>query len=626
MPARAPRRLAADNSEYFASNATRNVDEGPPSASARIAMTRLRLLGRDVWHLAKGYWASEERWSARVLLVSIIGLNLGLVYVNVMQNRANGALFTALQQHDGSGFYRAFGTVIMLIAVYLAVAVLRVFLDQTLQLRWRRWLTDKYVTRWLADRTFYRMRFSGRIDNPDQRISEDVRLFIEKSMSLGFGLLSSLATLASFAAILWNLSGSIVVPLGGLSITIPGYMVWVAILYSGLGSLIAHLVGRPLIRLLNRQQGVEADFRFSLVRLREEAEGIALYGGEAQERGVALGRFRALFDNFKRIIRRNAQYVMFQLLFSQFISLFALLVASPRYFSGAIELGPLMQTANAFERVNEALSWFISSYLTFAEWRATVNRLTEFGHEIAREAEAANSGARIDTGPQDTIDFQDLSVALPDGALLLEPTTLSLKPREAVLLNGSSGSGKSSLFRVLAGLWPFSAGQIRMPAGASTLFLPQRPYMPIGTLRAALWFPAPAALDREDEAQAALAAVDLPAFAQRLDEEAHWTQVLSPGEQQRLAIARALLLKPSWLFLDEATSAMDEDQEAALYRKLAIALPGTTIVSIGHRESVAAFHRRIITVVRKPERAGRLTDRGARPVIVRDLASGARRP
>ncbi len=565
-------------------------------------MMSLRRLAWDVWVLTKGYWGSEERWSARILLSAVIGLNLGLVGVNVLQNQANGALFTALQERDAPGFYRAVVIVVSLILLYLVVAVLRVYLDQTLQLRWRRWLTDQYLTRWLADRTFYRMRFSGRVDNPDQRISEDVRLFIEKSMALGVGFLNSLATLASFAALLWYLSGSITVPIGSFAITIPGYMFWVAVLYSGLGSVIAHLIGRPLIRLYNRQQAVEADFRFSLVRLREEAEGIALYGGEAQERGIALGRFRALYDNFKRIILRSNQYLMFQLLFSQGTSSFALLIASPRYFSGAIQLGVLTQTANAFERVNEALAWFIASYTAFAEWRATVDRLTEFAAEIKREAAAAVLGTRTQAAAQDTIDLEDVGVSLPDGAALLAPVTLSFKPHEAVLLKGTSGSGKSTLFRVLAGLWPFATGHIRMPANVKTLFLPQRPYMPIGSLRAALWFPARPIVRRDAEARAALAAVGLPALRKRLDEHGHWTQTLSLGEQQRLAIARALLIKPDWLFLDEATSAIDEEEEAALYRMVADTLPAMTVISIGHRGSLEAFHRRVIAV----DQTGRL--------------------
>src|SRR5882762_3656113 len=572
-------------------------------------MTRLRHLACDVWMLAKGYWGSEERWSARVLLISIIGLNLGLVGVNVLQNQANGALFTALQQRNTPGFYRAFVIVILLILLYLTVAVLRVYLEQTLQLRWRRWLTDQYVTCWLADRAFYRMRFSGRVDNPDQRISEDARLFIERSMSLGLGFLNSLATLASFAALLWYLSGSITLPIGGFAITIPGYMFWVAVLFSGLGSAIAHLIGRPLIRLNNRQQAVEADFRFSLVRLREEAEGIALHGGEAQERSIALGRFRNLYDNFKRIILRSNQYLMFQMLFSHFTSFFGLLIASPGYFSGAIQLGVLIQTANAFERVNEALSWFIGSYTAFAQWGATVDRLTEFAAEIKRQSEAAVLGTSTETAVQDTIDLQDVGVSLPDGGPLLAPVTLSFKPNEAVLLKGPSGSGKSTLFRVLAGLWPFATGRIRLPAGAKTLlFLPQRPYMPIGTLREALWFPAPPPAGREAEARAALASVGLSTLSQRLDEEAHWAQALSLGEQQRLAIARALLIKPDWLFLDEATSAIDEEQEAMLYRTLMDALPGTTIVSIGHRRSLAAYHDRVIAIERRPGRPGRLVE------------------
>jgi vitamin B12/bleomycin/antimicrobial peptide transport system ATP-binding/permease protein len=572
-------------------------------------MTTLRQLTRDVWTLTKGYWGSEERWSARVLLASIIALNLGLVGVNVLQNEANGALFTALQQQNSPGFYRSFAVVVGLILLYLAVAVLRVFLDQTFQLRWRRWLTDQYVTRWLADRAFYRMRFSGRVDNPDQRISEDIRLYIERSMALGVGFLNSLATLASFAALLWYLSGSITLPIGHLAITIPGYMLWVAVLYSGLGSVFAHLIGRPLIRLNNRQQAVEADFRFSLVRLREEAEGVALYGGESQERSNALGRFRALYDNFKRIILLSNEYLMFQLLFSQFTSFFALLIASPGYFSGAIQLGVLIQTANAFERVNEALSWFIGSYTSFAQWRATVDRLTEFAAEIERETAAAAHGTRTETASQDTIDLQDVGVSLPDGGPLLAPVTLSFRPREPVLLKGPSGSGKSTLFRVLAGLWPFSTGRIRLPAGARTLFLPQRPYMPMGTLREALWFPDRPELEREAEVRAVLASVGLPTLSHRLDEDGHWAQALSLGEQQRLAIARALLIKPDWLFLDEATSATDEDEEAVLYRALAHALPATTVISIGHRDSLEPYHRRVIAIDRAVGRPGRIIDR-----------------
>lgn len=559
-------------------------------------MTTLATLVRDVWLLTKSYWGGEERWSARGLLTSVIGLNLGLVAITVEQNQATGALFTALQQQNAPGFYRACVIVISLIVFYLMVAVLRAYLDQTLQLRWRRWLTDRYVSRWLTDQTFYRMRFSGRIDNPDQRISEDIRLFIERTMALGLGLLNAMANLASFAALLWFLSGSITFSVDGFEITIPGYMFWVAVLYSGLGSVIAHLIGRPLISLYNRQQAVEADFRFALVHLREEAEGVALYGGEAQERRIAAGRFRTLYDNFKRIILRSNEFLFFQLLFSQNTSFFALLIASPRFFSGAIQLGVLTQIANAFERVNEALCWFVGSYTIFAAWRASADRLTEFAGEIERQTTAAPRGPSIGTTTQDTIDLQDVGVRLPDGKPLLDPLTLTLRSHEPVLLRGPSGSGRSTLFRILAGLWPFASGSIRLPAGAKMLFLPQRPYFPIGTLREALWYPADPGLGHEEDERAALAVVGLSGLSQRLGEDARWTQELSLGEQQRLAIAGALLFKPDWLFLDETTSAMNEAEETAIYRMLSDALPATTLVSIGHRIGLDVFHRRVITV------------------------------
>lgn len=558
----------------------------------------------------RGYWVGEERWAARSLLISIVSLNLGLVFVNVLQNKANGTLFTALQQRDASGFYTALASVVFLILLYLSVAVLRVYLTQTLELRWRRWLTDDFVTRWLAHRSFYRMRFSDRVDNPDQRISEDVRLFIERTLSLGLGLLSAMATLGSFAALLYALSGSVRFPVAGIYVVIPGYMLWLAILYSGVGSVLAHLVGRPLIGLHYRQQRVEADFRFSLLRVREEAESIAFYDGEERARIAALGRFGALYENFGRLIVRSAKYSLFQLMCSQFVSVFALLVASPRYFAGTIQLGTLTQTANAFERVNEALSWFIGSYTVFAEWRATADRLIELRRELASGGEADGAGLRIERVAQDRIDLQAVSVTLPDGSPLLEPTTRSFASGETVLLHGASGSGRSTLFRVLAGLWPFARGRIDLPLGRKMLFLPQRPYMPMGSLRDALWFPAERDPERDADVVSALRTVGLPAFAGRLDEEADWLKTMTLGELQRIAIARALLLRPDWLFLDESTSALEEAEESVLRRVLTDSLPRSTIISIGDRSALGAHHARVITVERADGGAGRLVDEG----------------
>ena len=571
-------------------------------------MSKLRVLGKDIWALTRGYWVGEERGPAWALLTAVVSLNLSLVYVNFQQNLAMGAVFNALQKFDGGEFYVAFAILMVLVLGYALLAVLRVFLDQTLQLRWRRWLTDQYLVHWLAHRTFYRLRFADGVDNPDQRISEDVRLFIERTMTLGMGLLNSAATLASFAALLWTLSGSVTLSIGGVSITIVGYMFWAAVLYSGVGSAVVHFIGRPLIRLNYRQQAAEADFRFTLVRLREAAETISLYGGETRERGTALRRFRALFDNFTNLIRRNAQYVLFQVLFSQLAYGISLLLAVPRYFSGAIQLGGLVQISNAFERVNEALSWFIGSYATFAEWRATAERLNEFSREINREASAALAGSRIERGPNHAIELRDVSVALPDGKPLIAPTTLTLEPQQSVLLKGPSGSGKSTLLRVLAGIWPFATGRILLPLDSQMLFLPQQPYMPIGTLREALRYPAGPIRPRDADIEAALEAVDLSELSSRLDDTSHWEQALSEGEQQRIALARAILAKPDWLFLDEPTAALDEAQEAEIYRRLKTLLPRTTLVSVGHRRPLEAFHDRIFTLERRSGAPGRLVE------------------
>ncbi len=554
-------------------------------------MLRLRTLGRKFWPLAKAYWQGEERWSARALLIACVGLNFGIVYVNVLLNRANGTLFNALQERRESGFYQALGTILLLILLYVAVALLRYFLDQTLQLRWRRWLTDRLLSRWLAGKAFYRMRFSGRVDNPDQRIAEDIRTFISQSLSLGLGLLSSLVSLATFAVILWHLSGSISIPVAGISVTIPGYMLWAAILYAGIGSVLAHVIGRPLIRLGNRQQGVEADFRFGLVRLREEAEQIALYRGEAEEQRSLRARFAALYQNFLQLIRWNTGYLTFDVMVGQLAAFFPLVVGAPRYFSGAIELGALMQIAGAFGQVNTALSWFMDNYTSFANWRANLDRLSDFSDELDRQTAAAP--ARLVTPPagrSDAIILDQLRLTLPDGRPLLGPISLRLGRGERLLIKGPSGTGKSTLFRAIAGLWPFAEGRIEVPPETTPLFLPQRPYMPIGSLREAVWFPRAPDWARDSDARNALAAAGLAPLGRRLDEQAHWGQILSPGEQQRLAFARALLAKPDWLFLDEATSALEEAQETALYSMIARELPNAGIVSIGHRRSLEALH------------------------------------
>jgi putative ATP-binding cassette transporter len=550
---------------------------------------------RAAWALARSYWSSEERWSARGLLASIVIFNLASVYLDVQLNFANGLLFNSFQEKNEANFYSAFGLIVVLILISLTIAVLNFALNQILQLRWRRWLTSDYLARWLAHRSYYRMKFGSEVDNPDQRVQEDIRLFIGDTLTLGLGLLSSVVSLASFATILWTLSGSATIPIGSMAIVIPGYMFWIALIYCIIGSIIAHLIGRPLIGLTNRQQRFEANFRFGMIRLRETAEGVALYAGETQEHRSLLGDFMTLYGNTKRLILKRSQLVVFSVSFSQFSVFFPYLFQAPRYFSGAIELGVMSRTAGAFGQVNSALSWFIDAYTTFAEWRATIDRLRQFDEELFR-IERDPEALKILPETRRTIQLDQVSVALPNGEILMRPSTLEFRPGEATLLTGVSGSGKSTLFRVLAGIWPFARGRLAVPDDASTLFLPQRTYMPIGSLRDALWFPGVPVPDPagDVEVRAALDQVDLLPLAERLDEIGHWEQILSPGEQQRVAIARALLIKPDWLFLDEATSAMDEDQERRLYALLAGELPGTTVVSIGHRHSLTAYHRRVI--------------------------------
>ncbi len=556
---------------------------------------KLRAFLRDFWTLAAPYWSSEERWAARGLLFVVVSLSLGQVYLLVLLNTWNREFFDALQQFDYDAFLRLCLRYMVLATIFIAAMVYSSYLQQMLQIRWRRWLTDLYVRDWLDGRAYYRMRLSDSgTDNPDQRIADDLRLFVDQTLSLSLGLLRQVVTLASFITILWGLSGSFAFTVGGVSFALPGYMVLAALAYSIVGTWLTHWIGKPLPTLNFAQQRFEADFRFSLVRVRESAEGIALYGGEDDEARRLANRFGDVWRNFWEIMRRQKKLRTFTVGFDQAAVLFPYLAAAPRYFAKEITFGALTQTANAFGRVQDALSFFVAAYIEMADWKATVDRLISFRAALgAIHAQArAAAGLAVETTEPDGIVLEGLTLALPGGETLLRGVDAKLVSGEPVLVTGPSGSGKSTLFRALAGLWPFGSGRIARPDTAKCLFLPQKPYLPIGSLRGALSYPSPEGAFLDTELGRALAECRLTHLVERLGEHDHWEQRLSPGEQQRLAFARALLQKPEWLFLDEATSALDGENERHLYELVASELPATTIVSIGHRAAIERFHRR----------------------------------
>ena len=577
---------------------------------------------RQVGRLSAPYFnQSDERWRARGLLAAIVALNLGAVYMLVQINEWNRVFYDALQNKDAAVFWAQLARFTWLAMGFIVIAVYRFYLTQLLQLRWRAWMTRQLMHRWLSHGAFYRMelgRYAGAAepatsaaglpkpgqrvpDNPDQRLQEDVNLFTSQTVGLSMGLLNALVTLLSFVGILWGLSGSFSFTLGAGSYTIPGFMVWMALLYCVVGSVLTHYIGRPLIGLNFEQQKREADYRHHLVRVREYSEAIALDRGERVEERNLDTRFTAVLANYLKLIAKQKQLVGFTNLFGQAAVVFPFIVAAPRFFSGAIQLGELMQISSAFDRVQGALSWFVDNYDSLAAWRATTERLTSFEAMLSRQEAAPGAVESVQTASTPAITTSALTVALPTGDTLVQGESLAVAPGEHTLLQGPSGSGKSTLFRAMAGIWPWAQGRVALPASA--MFIPQRPYFPDGSLRDALAYPEPA--ERYSDAQLGQALQDalLPQLAARLDERDNWTQKLSGGEQQRLAIARVLLKQPAWVLADEATAALDAEAEKTLYERLKALTErgGGALLSIAHRPSVAPFHKRRWQLVAQPE-------------------------
>ena len=547
---------------------------------------------RTFWHLFRGYWNSEHKWRARGLLAFVIGLNFASVYLLVRINSWYNEFYNALQQYAQGSFWPLVGEFTALAFLYIIIAVYAIYLRQMLQIRWRTWMTDRYLAGWMQHQVYYRLQVLGSdTDNPDQRISEDINQFVSLTLQLLLGFLKQLTTLGAFGVVLWNLSGAFTVPLGSHEFVIYGYMFWFSLIYSILGTVGAHLVGRRLIGLNFDQQRYEADFRFNMMRVRENSESVAFYRGEDAENVGFKERFARVISNYWQLMRQTKLLNFYVNGYAQLAIIVPLVLAAPRYFGGEMALGGLMQTVSAFGRVQDALSYFVESYDTIAQLAAVIRRLSTFTEHM-EQAQALEDGVAHEqsaAGGESALALSDLDVALPDGRQLMQDCTVTLPAGSRVLVTGASGAGKSTLLRTLAGIWPYGSGQVTIGQGSRALFLPQRPYLPLGSLRRALAYPRTAA-GTDEELVTALRDVGLERLVGDLDRIDDWSRILSLGEQQRLAFARVLLVKPQWVFLDEATSALDEPREQEMYELLKKRLPGLSIVSVGHRSTLFAQH------------------------------------
>ena len=536
--------------------------------------------------LFKGYWSSEDKWKARGLLAVVIAMNFAMVYLLVQLNEWYNTFYNALQNYEAESFWPLIGQFSAIAFTYIIIAVYAVYLQQMLQIKWRTWMTENYLRAWMKDQTYYRLQDAT--DNPDQRISEDIGQFVNLSLGLLIGFLKQLTTLAAFGMVLWELSGSFTLTIGGTEFVIVGYMFWFSLAYSGVGTFFAHKVGRKLIGLNFDQQKYEADFRFSMMRVRENSESIAFYRGETAEREGFDLKFSNVIKNYWQLMKKTKHLNFYVNGYMQLAIIVPLLMAAPRYFAKEIQLGGLIQISSAFGRVQDALSFFVDSYDTLATLAAVVSRLAGFTEHM-QDAQKIRSEVKTSTAPE--LKISALNVSLPTGRELLKKLSLQLPNAKSLLVTGASGCGKSTLLRTLAGIWNYASGEISLPEKARVMFLPQKPYLPLGTLRRALIYPAAEKNSPPDDAlKKTLQLVDLPALTDKLDTADDWSRILSLGEQQRLAFARVLLTKPDYIFLDEATSALDEPREIEMYELLRRELPQVTVVSVGHRSTLFKMH------------------------------------
>ena len=543
------------------------------------------------WRLMSSYWHSQEKWKARGLLAGVIALTLGQVYMLVLLNGWNNDFYNALQQRAFESFWPLIGQFAGFAFLHIIFAVYAIYVRQILEIKWRNWMTDKYLDRWLGHQTYYRLQVAGQddMDNPDQRIADDINSFVNLTLGLFVGVIKQATSLVAFVVILWNLSGYLDIPLGDTVLSVPGYMVFVTLIYSVVGTWLAHKVGRKLIRLNYDQQRFEADFRFSMVRVRENSESVAFYGGEKPEMQNFRERFALVIGNFWGLMKRTKLLNFYVNGYAQIAIIVPVLMCAPQYFSGTMQLGGFMQTISAFGRVQDALSYFVESYDSIAQYVAVIRRLGGFAGHM-EEAEALTSSFDFTRNTSNAMQLWQMDIALPDGRQLAEKLSIAVPAEKRLLISGGSGAGKSTLLRAIAGIWPYGTGEISLPTGWRTMFLPQRPYLPLGSLRRAIYYPQPVPENADDNLAGLLERFGLQKLVGQLDAVDDWSRILSLGEQQRLAFIRILLLRPDIVFLDESTSALDEPREAQAYEILHQMLPQMAVVSVGHRSSLLNCH------------------------------------